>query len=95
MTQQFVTEINVDFEGVDLDSIKVKIPYELEVEFRDYGIKGIDIYLNDIITVGGYEVDLSKIKIEREDLQCFCLPVNLVLRIKNGINYERSYLEVV
>jgi len=101
-------EIYIDDHGSYAESSKVTIPFNIDVEHRSWGIKGIDISVYGEITVPYIEtdeegnetdkemkVDLSKIKTEWVEGKSYA-PSQLSIHVDaNGnVNYDKSYLEL-
>lgn len=106
-------EVDVDFYfddfDISADSVKVNIPFSIEVEYRDWGIKDIQIILNGLLNIAYYivkgesddeeeqsvSVELDKLNIEWVSGSSYGIS-NLDLYInKDGqVNYERTTLYV-
>lgn len=107
----YQSKIRVDFysakPGVSIDDVEVYIPFHVEMECRDWGIKDILVYFSDILTIPYIEesdegevdkqtiVDLSKLKSTQVAGQSITVWGMSLWLDQNGlVDYTKSEIQI-
>lgn len=113
-TMDFLTEVRVEFwpvdNAIDIDDVKVMLAYDVDFEYRSWGIKGIYPRFQDELEITYFQSDANDVEVEKSvtvklndlrrefvrSVNGFGTPESLELWLKEdgSVDYERSAITI-